>query len=214
VTPRQQRFVAEYLRNPDPVRAAIRAGYAPRNARDYAARLMANRTVTAAIERALADRSRRTGVSQDRVIRELARIAFADLRHLLRWTGDDGADAPPAETAAAAAAAAGNARPPARPAGRLTLFDSDALDADIAACIAEVTQARDGTIRVKLHDKQAALVTLGRHLGMFRDRGESARDAEAPTSQEQIEADADAFTRAIAGLVARLAPPGGAGGAE
>ena len=40
MTPRQQRFVAEYLRNPDPVRAAIRAGYAPRNARDYACLLL------------------------------------------------------------------------------------------------------------------------------------------------------------------------------
>ncbi len=38
--------------------------------------------------------------------------------------------------------------------------------------VAEVSQTKTehgGTIRLKLHDKQAALVNLGRHLGLFTD---------------------------------------------
>lgn len=39
---------------------------------------------------------------------------------------------------------------------------------DAAAAIAEVSQSKDGTIKVKMHDKLASLVRIGQHLGMFK----------------------------------------------
>jgi hypothetical protein len=47
---------------------------------------------------------------------------------------------------------------------------TDKLDERTAAAIAEVSQGSTGTLRVKMHDKLAALVTLGKHLGMFVQR--------------------------------------------
>jgi len=38
-----------------------------------------------------------------------------------------------------------------------------------AAAVAEVSQTVNGALRVKMHDKHAALVSLGRHLGLFTD---------------------------------------------
>jgi len=57
---------------------------------------------------------------------------------------------------------------------------ADRLDESVAATIAEVSQTRDGTLKVKLHDKRAALVDIGRHLGMFNDKLTLKGDAENP----------------------------------
>jgi hypothetical protein len=40
---------------------------------------------------------------------------------------------------------------------------------EAAAAVAEVSQTVNGALRVKMHDKHAALVSLGRHLGLFTD---------------------------------------------
>ena len=47
---------------------------------------------------------------------------------------------------------------------------SDRLNANTAAAIAEVSQGSTGALRIKMHDKQAALVALGKHLGMYDQR--------------------------------------------
>lgn len=59
--------------------AYIRAGYKPKAANTCAARLLRNARVRARVDELLAERSRRTGVNQDRVLRELARIGFLDV---------------------------------------------------------------------------------------------------------------------------------------
>jgi hypothetical protein len=41
---------------------------------------------------------------------------------------------------------------------------------DIAAAIAQISQGPNGEVRVRLHDKHAALVSIGRYLGMFDDK--------------------------------------------
>jgi 2-methylcitrate dehydratase PrpD len=42
-------------------------------------------------------------------------------------------------------------------------------DPDIAAAIAQISQGPNGGVRVRLHDKHPALVSIGKHLGMFTD---------------------------------------------
>jgi phage-related tail protein len=41
---------------------------------------------------------------------------------------------------------------------------------EAAAAVAEVSRTANGALRVKLHDKHAALVSIGRYLGMFDDK--------------------------------------------
>ena len=78
LTDRQERFCQEYLIDLNATQAYIRAGYSARTAHNCASRLMAKAGVRARIDELMAVRSRRTGVTQERVVRELARIAFVD----------------------------------------------------------------------------------------------------------------------------------------
>ena len=88
----------------------------------------------------------------ERVVRELSAIAFSDIRQVVEWRS-----AP-----ARAGGAAGS---------QIVRFvDSDQLDQATAPAIAQVRRTPGGGLFVKLHDKQAALITLGRLLGMFRER--------------------------------------------
>lgn len=74
LTAKQQLFVDEYLIDLNATQAAIRAGYSPKNADKIGFELLGK--TRDSIDRAIAVRSRRTGISQDRVIIELARIAL------------------------------------------------------------------------------------------------------------------------------------------
>lgn len=144
LTAKEARFVEEFLIDLNATRACKRAGYSARSADGNAHSVRNKPPVKAAIEAALATRSRRTAVGADRVVQELARIAFADLRNAVEWRAGEGK-------------------------GEIAVKDSGSLDGDTAAAIAEVSQTAQG-IRLKLHDKQAALTALGRHLGIFNDK--------------------------------------------
>jgi phage terminase small subunit len=50
---------------------------------------------------------------------------------------------------------------------RVTIVDADKISDEAAAAVAEVSQTVNGALRVKMHDKHAALVSLRRHLGLF-----------------------------------------------
>jgi phage terminase small subunit len=52
---------------------------------------------------------------------------------------------------------------------RVTIVATEELEKATLDAIAEVSQTASGALRVKMHDKQAALVSLGRHLGLFTD---------------------------------------------
>lgn len=80
---KQQRFVEEYMIDLNATQAAIRAGYSVKNAASIGAQLLKKTQVQRAIARAKAERSRRTGITQDRVLQELARIAFVNATDLI-----------------------------------------------------------------------------------------------------------------------------------
>jgi phage terminase small subunit len=87
LTDRQRRFIDEYLVDLNAVQAALRAGYSPSSTgRGYASCLLRQPEIAEAIERALAERAARTHVTQDRVIKELASIAFAKLSDFMSWS--------------------------------------------------------------------------------------------------------------------------------
>ena len=145
LSPRRQRFVEEWLADPNATQAAIRAGYSPRTAKQQGSRLLTNDDVKAAIQarqRALADQ---TDVSAETVVAELAGIAFADIGTYLDWS-DDG----------------------------VRITSRDDLPEGASRAISEisevVTAAGQRTVRLKLHSKPDALDKLGRVLGLFVDR--------------------------------------------
>lgn len=202
MTPKQERFVEEYLIDLNATQAAIRAGYSPDTAESAASRLLRNVNVAAAVEEAQQARSVRTEITQDMVLRELAKIGFADMRKLLKWTGNQPRmDVEACEDAEAVEITAANF---------VMLFDSDNLDEATAGAISEISQTKDGALKVKLHDKQAALVNIGRHLGMFKERVEHTGKDGGPIQHEQVKNDADAFTGRLAGLIARRGTGSGA----
>lgn len=77
---KQQRFAQEYLVDLNATQAAIRAGYSKKAAEVTGHRLLSNAKVASAIAIAQKKRSSRTEITQDRVLEELARIGFSDLR--------------------------------------------------------------------------------------------------------------------------------------
>ena len=90
MTDKQDRFCEEYMIDLNATQAAIRAGYSPKTAREQAPRLLANVSIQNRIAQLQAEQSRRTGVSADRVVRELAKIAFAkNVTPLLKSRGID-----------------------------------------------------------------------------------------------------------------------------
>ncbi len=156
LSPRREAFAAEYLKDLNATRAAIRAGYSAKTASSIGARLLADAGVARAVEAGMAARARRTEIDADRVVLELARIAFADPRDLMEW-GPDG----------------------------LELKESSSLTEEQAAGVAEVAEGSGGTLRLKKHDKVRALELLGKHLGLFRERAE-ADDAGAPEARREV----------------------------
>lgn len=86
LTDKQQRFVDEYLIDLNATQAAIRAGYKTRTsqqASEIGCQLLKKSQVSEAISQKMAARSRRTGVNQDRVVLELAKIAFVNISDLV-----------------------------------------------------------------------------------------------------------------------------------
>lgn len=198
---RHERFAQERVKGLSVDAAYIAAGFKPN--RGNAARLNANESVLARIAELQGNAANRAEITAERVLRELAKIGFADMRKLLRWTGNlPQMDLEAAEDSGEVEISVANF---------VQLFDSDALDDDTAACISEISQTKEGALKVKLHDKQAALVSIGRHLGMFKDRVEHTGKDGGAIEIDQVKNDADAFTRAIAGIAARTGAGSGAG---
>lgn len=139
----RQRFVDEYLIDLNGTQAAIRAGYSVKTAQEQASRLLSNVMVQQAIAKRMAERSKRTGINQDRVVLELAKIAFVKMTDIV----DDH--------------------------GRIkgTATDDD-LACIESIKYKESDNEFGGSVEreVKIGSKLKALELLGKHLGMWNDK--------------------------------------------
>ncbi|APT48426.1 hypothetical protein BSA145_21410 (plasmid) [Bacillus safensis] len=88
LTPRQRRFVDEYLVDLNGTQAAIRAGYSSNTAISQASRLLGYANIEAAIQEASEARQRRLGLSSDHIARELQRVATSDIRDAFDANGN------------------------------------------------------------------------------------------------------------------------------
>lgn len=142
LTPKQQRFVDEYCTDWNATQAAIRAGYRAKRADQAGYQLLRKAEIQAAIETRQRELQGHCEVTQERVVQELAGIAFSDLRHYLHWG----------------------------PAG-VTLARSSTLTPAHSRVVKQLVQTvtKDGsTLRLTLHDKVSALDKLARHLGLYQ----------------------------------------------
>ena len=88
LTPRQSRFVDEYLLEPNATQAAIKAGYSKNGASAAAARLLANVKVQQVLQERMDDRSQRTQVDADYVLHRLHCIDQLDILDILDDAGN------------------------------------------------------------------------------------------------------------------------------
>lgn len=154
---RHERFAQERAGGRSVAEAYLAAGY--RGGGGAASRLNARASVRARIENLQRAAAERAGITQAMVLAELGRIGFSDIRKVVRWSGEGGCE----------------------------LVSSHDVDDDIAAAIAEVSMTEKGAMRVKLHDKRAALVEIGKHLGMFRERVEHSGPGGGPIAVDDGE---------------------------
>lgn len=181
LTPKQARFVAEYLIDLNGTQAAIRAGYSVHTARAIGAENLTKPDIASAIELAQQARADRTEITADRVLKELAKIGFSDIRKAVKW-GSRFVERPEDSSSTEAEYLEdqpGGGALKRRKSGddgsdafyvtTVEMVDSGDLDDDTAAAVAEVAQTKEG-VRIKLHDKKGALVDIGKHLGMFTDK--------------------------------------------
>lgn len=141
MTKKQKRFVEEYLIDLNATQAAIRAGYSPDTAKSIGSENLTKPDIKAHIAKAMAERSMRTGVNADRVIIELAKIAFVNAMDVIdQKTATVREDASADDTAAIQSV-------------KVKSFGEDGLEREI-----------------KMADKLKALELLGKHLGMFQDK--------------------------------------------
>jgi phage terminase small subunit len=150
LAPKQSRFVEEYIVDLNGRQAAIRAGYSPKTAEVQASRLLRNAKVRAAVTEAMQERSKRTRVTADHVVTELAKLAFANICDLIEVRSDGSLHVDLLRGTRDQAAA-------------LLEFEVDEYAKDGGETAHKVKR-----IRIKLHDKISALNTLARHLGMPR----------------------------------------------
>lgn len=173
LTPKQARFVEEYLIDLNATQAAVRTGYSAKTAYSQGQRLLKVVEVATAIEVAQAERAERTKITADQVLAELVKVGFANLSDVTNWGTKEvafGFDADGkrlrAEDIGDAAVVRYENAPFVEP------IDRDALNTDIRAAVSEVALTKDG-FKIKMHDKVGALTQIGRHLGMFTDKLEA-----------------------------------------
>lgn len=155
LTAKQAQFVREYLIDLNATQAAIRSGYSAKTAGAIGDENLRKPEIASAIQEAMDARSARTGITADRVLQEIAKVGFSDIRKLF---ADDGT------------------------LRHITMLDDDtAAFVSSVKVVAQKGQKADednphfeieNTLEIKMWDKLSALDKLGKHLKLFTDKVE------------------------------------------
>lgn len=161
LTNKQRAFVREYLTDLNATQAAVRAGYSEKTARAVGHENLTKPHIATEIQEAMHERAERTNITADRVLRELAKLAFSNLLDFFRLTceGEPAVDLSNVTPEQAAALT------------ELTVEDFKDGRGD---------EARDvRRVKIKMADKRQALELLGRHLGLFDAKHDDQEGADA-----------------------------------
>lgn len=154
LTPKQKRFVAEYLVDLNATAAAKRAGYNQKTAYSIGQENLKKPEIQSAIQEAQAERQKRTEITQDMVLRETARLAFFDVRKMFD------SDGKPLD---------------------ISRLDDDTAAALVGLDVQDIKDADSGDFlgyvkKYKMADKIKALELLGKHLGTWEPKDEMPKD--------------------------------------
>jgi phage terminase small subunit len=172
LTEKQRRFCEEYLIDLNATRAYLAAYPAVKKestAAQAGSRMLRNVKVAEHIRERMEDRQKRTEITQDRVLRELAAIAFADVTDIVSYNG-----------------------------GRVVIKPTEDVPRETRKIIAGIKEGQYGT-EVKTYDRIRALELLGKHLGMFDQKKDDLdrKEQEARIAKLQREAQRDDETKEI-----------------
>lgn len=146
LTDKQEAFCQFYTKSWNATRAAKDAGYSPESAAFIGYQQLQNTLVKNRISELTEHALKEIGISRERTLLELSRIAFVNIKDLATWN-ESGVRFKP----------------------------SDEIDEELAAAIVEVSETvtqSGGTLKIRQHDKVRALELLGKHQKLFADRVE------------------------------------------
>jgi len=146
---KQERFIEEYLIDRNATQAAIRAGYSKKTASEIGYENLTKPQIKSAIAERTKAHSDKLELSAERILKEMMRIGFANLKDLASWKDN-----------------------------KVTLTDSDKLSDDASRAVSEVSQvttynqegAPSSRVSIKTHSKTKALEMLARNLSLFNDK--------------------------------------------
>lgn len=167
LTPKQQRFCDEYLIDLNATQAAIRAGYSEKTAYRTGADNLRKPQIEEYIAKRQKELSMSTEITQERVIKELALIAFsnnADYAHVIEKKMKAEVDGALVDVL----------DEDGKPVMYRTVEPvlTEELTEEQKRALAVIKKGRDG-LEVKSCDKVKALELLGKHLGIFTDKIEA-----------------------------------------
>lgn len=143
LNPKQERFCREYVIDLNGAQAAIRAGYSEKTAKEQAAQLLTILNVQSFIKKLQKEISERTGVTADRIVKELEKIGFSNPQDFI-GSGNSINDLSAIKKEKAAAVSS----------IKKTVFtDKNGNETE--------------TTEFKLWDKVKSLELLGKHVGLF-----------------------------------------------
>lgn len=156
----REAFCQHYTKHWNATRAAKESGYKARWAADIGHRLTNNSLVKARISELTEHALKEIGVTRERVLTELSRIAFANMKDVASWN----------------------------PSG-VEYKSSEEISESDAAAISEVTETvtqAGGTLKIKQHDKTRALEILSKHLKMLTDKHEHSGPDGKPIEHKNV----------------------------
>lgn len=185
LNPRQARFVDEYMIDLNATQAAIRAGYSAKTAGQIGFKLLKEAQIAVAIAEKQGKHQDKLELTAELVLLELKKLGFSNMQDYMR----PGANGDPT-------------------------LDFSKLTRDQAAALSEVTvddfidgrgeDAREvRRVKFKLADKRAALVDLGRHLGLFKEKVEVTGKDGGAIQHESVNA-RDLLLSRITGIASRI----------
>lgn len=163
LTAKQKIFADEYLIDINATRA-YKVAYPKvkkdETAKAAASRMLTNVNVGAYVEKRMKDREKRTEITQDMVLKELAKIGFADVTDFVTIEDQGSYKAVKVKT-------------------------TNDMPRDKLGAIAGIKEGTNG-IEIKLNDKGKALELIGRHLGMWKDKMELSGEVKINNPYETL----------------------------
>lgn len=163
LTPKQQRFVQEYLIDFNATQAAIRAGYSEKTAYSQGQRLLKNVEANAAIQRLGGKTAAKLDMSREWIMQELRYVAGARASDFLQVKTE------PTQRLGIHPLTGEVINVPDGYQQTVRITDTDDLPDEKVAALAGIKQGANG-IEVKLHNKVRALELLGKAVGLFDNR--------------------------------------------